>query len=86
MTKEDMNINKNKQRLVYFSAFAIPVAMFMLLCALNGKFPFGDTSYLGGDMVNQYIKYFAYLQSVVSGENDVFYTYSKTLGGDMTGL
>ena len=86
MTKADMNINKNKQRLVYFSAFAIPVAVFMLLCALNGKFPFGDTSYLGGDMVNQYIKYFAYLQSIISGENDVFYTYSKTLGGDMTGL
>lgn len=86
MTKADMNINKNKQRLVYFSAFAIPVAMFMLLCAYNDAIPFGDSGFLERDMLSQYIKYFSYLQSIASGENDLFYTYSKALGGDMTGL
>ena len=86
MTKAQLQVNKRKPGLIYFSAFALPVIMFMLLCAANGKLPFGDSSYLGGDMVNQYIKYFSYLQSIAAGENDVFYTYSKTLGGDMTGI
>jgi len=86
MTKAEIKMNKRNTGLIYFSAFALPVVMFMLLCAANNKLPFGDSSYLGGDMVNQYIKYFSYLKSIAAGENDLFYTYSKTLGGDMTGI
>lgn len=38
------------------------------------------------DLPGQYIHFFSYLKSILSGENDFFYTFSKTLGGDMTGL
>lgn len=79
--------NRIKGRgLLFTVAFLLPVVLFMVLCAVNHRYPFGDVSYMGRDMVHQYIKYFSYLRSIAQGENDVFYTFSKTLGGDMTGL
>ena len=83
------SLSKNRIKgrgLLFTVAFLLPVVLFMVLCAVNHRYPFGDVSYMGRDMVHQYIKYFSYLRSIAQGENDVFYTFSKTLGGDMTGL
>lgn len=71
---------------LYSAAFMLPVAMFLALCALRGTLPFGDESFLAGDMANQYIKFFGWFKDVFAGENDPFYTFSKTLGGDTVGL
>lgn len=86
MVKTEVKINRGNERLICFLAFSLPVVMFLLLCAVNHKLPFGEATYLSGDMVNQYIKYFSYLKSIAAGENDAFYTFTKALGGDMTGL
>ena len=66
--------------------FAIPMVMFLIVCMSLNITPFGDESLLISDMWNQYADYFGYYKSILSGENDVFYTLSKSLGGDMTGF
>ncbi|MBR5376237.1 MAG: YfhO family protein, partial [Lachnospiraceae bacterium] len=81
-----MKDNKRNRILIYCLAFIIPLfmtAVFYLLCHI---YPFGDESILAWDMNRQYISYYSYLKTVFSGQNDLFYTFSKTLGGDMPGF
>ncbi len=66
--------------------FFIPFALFLTVCIILKITPFGDRSLLISDMWNQYADYFGYYKSIFSGENDIFYTFSKSLGGDMTGF
>jgi len=48
--------------------------------------PFGNISPLVADTSVQFEVYVSYLKSVFFGDNDLFYTFSKTLGGDMAGF
>lgn len=75
-----------KQYIIYISAFFLPVAVLFAVCAVLGLYPFGATTALNLDLPNQYLCYFGYLPSIASGENDLFYTFSKTLGGDMISM
>lgn len=56
------------------------------ICILMKITPFGDGSFLIADMGKQYADFFAYYKTIFSGENNIFYTFSKCLGGDMIGL
>lgn len=67
-------------------AFLLPVGVFALVCALSGFWPFSSLLPLGGDMVGQYLEYYCWMKDVFAGEADAFYSLSKTLGGDMTGI
>lgn len=71
---------------IYIAAFFLPVLMFFAVCAYLGLVPFGTASALDLDLPNQYLCYFGYLPSIASGENDLLYTFSKTLGGDMISM
>ena len=67
-------------------AFAVP-AIIMLLIFIIGQFaPFGKVSILVADMRYQFVDYIGYMKSVFFGNNDMFYTFSKTFGGDMMGF
>ncbi|MCF0125771.1 MAG: YfhO family protein, partial [Clostridia bacterium] len=48
--------------------------------------PFGNISPLVADTSVQFEVYVSYLKSVFFSDNDLFYTFSKTLGGDMAGF
>ncbi len=67
-------------------AFTIPVAAMLLIYFFVGITPFGDKSVLSIDLHNQYIHYFSYLKEIIKGNHDIFYTFSKTIGGDMAGF
>ncbi len=69
-----------------FLSFFLPMALFLLLCAVIGVRPFGQNNLLVQDMYNQYADYLSYLRSIASGENNFIYTFSKALGGDMIGF
>lgn len=71
---------------LYIAAFFLPVLMFFAVCAYLGLLPFGTQTALDLDLPNQYLCYFGYLPSVSAGENDLVYTLSKTLGGDMISM
>lgn len=72
--------------LLYLIAFLLPVLMYLGMCLCIGRAPFGEFDRLMSDAPNQYLQFFSYLKSIASGENDLFYTFSKTLGGDMIGI
>lgn len=58
----------------------------LIISIAYGFFPFGKTSILMADMRYQFVDYYGYLKTVFFGNNDLFYTFSKTFGGDMMGF
>lgn len=64
----------------------IPCGILILALALLGAAPFGDDTILLRDSSIQYIDFASYLKTVFSGDNDIFYSFSKNLGGDMLSL
>lgn len=49
-------------------------------------YPFQNNTLLTIDMTNQYISFFSYFKDVLMGNDSLFYSFSKTMGGEMTGL
>ena len=81
-----MKDNKRNKILIYSLAFIIPLFMTIIFFLLCHIYPFGDESLLVWDMNRQYISYYSYLKTILNGSNDIFYTFSKTLGGDVPGF
>lgn len=77
---------KQKSIIITMLAFIIP-ALIMLSIAITGDYaPFGRVSILVADMQYQFVDYIGYLKSVFYWNNDLFYSFSKTFGGDMAGF
>ena len=79
-------LKKNSKIICYVLAFFIPV-IFMLIVSVAMEFtPFSWRIPLVGDIYAQFYPYYSYLKSVIFSNNDLLYTFSKTLGGDMAGF
>ncbi len=77
---------KNSKISIYIMAFIIPIILMVVVFIYLGVYPFGEKSILIADMRYQFSDYYAYYKSIMSGENNIFYTFSKNLGGDMLGF
>ena len=75
-----------KKSYIYVCAFIFPCLIILLLCVILGITPFGEKSFLINDMWGEYADYMAYFRSILSGENDLFYSFSKSLGDDLPSL
>lgn len=71
---------------LYLLAFLIPSILMTLIYVTAGIYPFGDNSLLTVDLANQYIAFFNALKDILDGTINMFYSFSKTLGGNMYGL
>ena len=71
---------------LYLASGLIPFCIITVCFALLQIAPFGDRTILFFDSSIQYLDFASYLQSVFSGENDLLYTFSKNLGGEMVSL
>lgn len=49
-------------------------------------YPFGTKSLISGDIAGQYIPFWEYFKDCFIGENSVFYSFGKMLGGNMIGI
>ena len=78
--------NNRKKILISLLAFSIPALIMMLIFIIGNYAPFGKVSILVADMRYQFVDYIGYMKSVFFGSNDMFYTFSKTFGGDMMGF
>lgn len=67
-------------------AAVIPLLLVLAIYHQYGIYPYDKVSILTSDLNGQYVSYFAYLKSMLQNGNDIFYTFSKSLGGDMIGL
>lgn len=77
---------KNKKIGYYLLAFLIPCLLMVLIYACVGIYPFGKKSLLTVDLAGQYVSFFNALKDIFSGKIGIFYSFSKTLGGNMFGL
>ena len=77
---------KNKKLLKYFLAFIIPCLLMLVIYACVGIYPFGKKSLLTVDMAGQYVAFFNAYKNIFTGGISAFYSFSKTLGGNMFGL
>ena len=83
------SIRKNsfsKRGIILFLSFVIPVIGFVFILYFSHLWPFGDQSIVCLDLDSQYISFFSYLKEIFRDPTTLFYTFSKTLGGDMIGL
>ena len=67
-------------------SFLLPLLLMLILCALIRIYPLGNKTFLRVDMNGQYVDFLAYLRSVITSGNNLFYSFSKNLGGEMYSL
>lgn len=78
---------KNEKKIyIYFLSFIIPVIMMLVVAICLQLFPFGQKTLLISDINNQFVSFYSYFKSIVTGDNNFIYTFSKNLGGDMVGF
>lgn len=70
----------------YASCFAFTVTLFVTLAVAGHVYPFGDNSFLAGDLKYQYIDFFAWFRRVLLGEENLRYSFSQGLGMNTWGL
>ena len=70
----------------YAGAFFIPFILMIIILAITGIWPFGTKTILTSDLENQYVQFFSYLREIYKGNHSIFYTFSKTFGGEMLSL
>lgn len=77
-----------KKRYILWGLAAAGLSMMaLLICFLALRvYPFGDHSVLTNDGYVQYVDYFRYLKKVMSGNAEIGYSFSKSLGGSLIAL
>ena len=70
----------------YAACFAFTVTLFVTLAVAGHVYPFGDNSFLAGDLKYQYIDFFAWFRRVLLGEENLRYSFSQGLGMNTWGL
>ena len=76
MLKWNQDLIKRVLLSVFLTGFILIV---VLLC--GGYVPFGEKSLATMDASIQYLDFFSFLKDVLSGKNNIFYSFSKMLGG-----
>lgn len=77
---------KHNSLWLYAAAFLIPCILLLACFWLLGTLPFGEETVMFYDAASQYPEFVGYLRTVFAGENDLFYSFSKNLGGEMVSL
>ena len=72
--------------LKFLGSFFIPIITLLVIYACIGQMPFGNSSLFTIDLGQQYIPFFSYLSNGIKGISSLGYSFSKAVGGDMTGL
>ena len=77
----------NKKTLIYFLAFIIPILIIythiVSIEIINGNYIKNGENFLLADMYSQYNSIYAYIWDVLRGNASIFYSFGKSLGGNM---
>ncbi|MCI9365734.1 MAG: YfhO family protein [Clostridia bacterium] len=84
--KKDIDNEKLKKILLYFLAFFIPILVIIIIFAYLKVYPFGEYTYLPIDSYDQYISFLKYFKYIFLGDEGIFYSLGKSLGGETYGL
>ncbi len=84
MNTENLGRKLNKTHIVI--SLLMAGILYTMLLGVCGIAPFGDRTWLSYDMKRQYVDYYAYYRTILSGENNIFYSFSTTLGSGLIGF
>lgn len=79
------NLLKNNS-LLYIVSFLVPAVILTIVYAKLGFYPFGEKTVLIMDMQDQYCEFFSSLKDIFRGENTLFFSWSRSMGGNYLGL
>lgn len=68
------------------AAFLFPILLFLCVLYKGGFYPFGEKSMLIMDMQDQYVEFFASLREALFGDNSLFFSWSRSMGGNYWGI
>lgn len=74
-----------KKTINYILSFLIPTIVMIILYMVVGVIG-GNKNILTVDLANQYVEFFSALKNILNGTISPFYSFSKTLGGNLFGL
>jgi len=77
---------RREQLFHYSYAFLLPVTILGAVYFIMNIQPFGNETLLTTDMNDQYVAFFSYLKDSLLGDQSLFYSFSKTMSGEMIGL
>ena len=69
----------------FLSGVFISVMFIAVLVAAHIA-PFGDKTFLMYDLKRQYVDYYAYYRTILSGKNNIFYSFATTMGSGTIGF
>jgi len=69
--------------LLYLCAFSIPIIVLLIGFYLLEMFPFGENTLVARDIQITYINFYEWYRSCLVGDGNLFYSFSKSLGGNM---
>lgn len=77
---------KLKENYIYIFSFIVPIMLMVVIYALIGIYPAGNKTIVNSDMYLQYVGFLGHIKDVLKGEAKLFYSFSKSLGGNTVGL
>lgn len=80
--KVEKKVGKNREKTISFIAFLIPIIIMFAIFIIKGVW-FNSEKLSFGDMQAQYIDMLIYIKGVLLGDNNVFYSIYKGLGGSI---
>lgn len=79
------NAQKRYNLFIYALSFFISVVGMLLILKSRGFYPFKEKSLFVMDMQDQYLEFFASLRYLFTGENSLFYSGARSMGGNHWG-
>ncbi|PLS25781.1 YfhO family protein [Bifidobacterium imperatoris] len=71
----------------YLACFALPIVLLIVLCMMRGIYPFGNESFLSGDLRYQYVDFFVWFRSILLGQGgNLMYSFAQGMGVGIWGL
>lgn len=82
-------VNSEKKKLNiphYIVSGIITIVMYTIVVWLCQMTPFGDNTWVSYDMKRQYVDFYSFYRHILAGDNNVFYSFSTTLGSGIIGF
>jgi len=80
-------LEQNKKQFLWGAAsFFLPIFLFLCVLSAGGFYPFGEKTMLVMDMKGQYVEFLTSLRYALSGENSLFFSWSRSMGGNYWGI
>lgn len=76
----------NKSPYLYIMSFAVTFLLYLLLGFVLKLYPSRENTILFSDMNAQFVSFYTFFKNIIHTNNNLFYTFSKNLGGDMIGF